>query len=259
MAGERRRPSAGGSTPLAAGVALAVTGSGLLGIVWAGARDTRDGAVLSGRVTLAADGRVTFPGTPPAGEPIDMSADPYCRERHDEPVIDRPVRVDGDGGLADVLVHVRSAPSGAEAPDAQALLDQVGCMYTPAAVAVRVDETLVIRNSDETLHNVRVTPSANRGFNLGQPIEGMESRRSFGRPEIGIPVRCDIHGWMHSTIHVLDHGFFAITGTDGSFSLPELPAGEYEVEAWHRSLGTTSRTVTVTAGEPIEIAFELGG
>jgi hypothetical protein len=31
------------------------------------------------------------------------------------------------------------------------------------------------------------------------------------------------------------------------------------VEAWHRSLGTTSRTVTVTAGEPIEIAFELGG
>lgn len=258
MAGEMKRPGAGGSTPLAAGLALAVAGSGLW-IGWAGSRDARDGAVVSGRVMLSAEGRVTFAGTPPEGEPIDMSADPYCREQHTEAVIDRPVRVGEGGGVADVLVHVRNAPGGVETADDETLLDQMGCLYTPAAVAVRVDETLVIRNSDETLHNVRVTPEINRGFNLGQPIRGIESRRSFGQPEIGIAVRCDIHGWMHSTIHVLDHGFFAITGMDGGFSLPELPAGEYEVEAWHRTLGASTQTVTVTAGQPVEVAFELGG
>lgn len=265
MAGEMRMPRAGTSTPLAVALALGVAGSGL-GVAWMTA-DDGPGAVVSGRVTLdpevrdalAAEGRVVFTGTPPAGEPIDMSADPYCREQHDEPVVDRPVRVGDAGGVQAVLVHVRNAPNGAGDQADETLLDQVGCLYNPEAVAVRVGETLVVRNSDETLHNVRVTPELNRGFNLGQPMKGIESRRSFGQAEIGIPVRCDIHGWMHSTIHVLDHGFFAITGMDGSFSLPELPSGEYEVEAWHRTLGSATQTVRVVAGEPVEIAFEFGG
>lgn len=265
MAGEMRTPRAGTSTPLAVALALGVAGSGL-GVAWVTA-DGETGAVLSGRVTLerevrdalAAEGRVVFTGTPPAGEPIDMSADPYCREQHDEPVVDRPVRVGDGGGVAAVLVHVRNAPNGGGAGSDETLLDQLGCMYRPETVAVRVGETLVIRNSDETLHNVRVTPELNRGFNLGQPMKGIESRRSFGQAEVGIPVRCDIHGWMHSTIHVLDHGFFAITGPDGTFSLPELPGGQYEIEAWHRTLGSATQTVTVTAGQPVEIAFEFGG
>lgn len=266
MAGEMKLRGSGSSTLVAVGIALALAGSGpWIGGSWRGAEG--DGAVVSGRVALAADardaldagGRVTFAGTPPKGEPIDMSADSYCLDQHDEPVIDRPVRVGAEGGVADVLVHVRNAPAGIESADTPAVLDQRGCLYTPAALAVRAGETFVIRNSDETLHNVHVTPRANRGFNIGQPLEGIESRRSFEEPEIGIPVRCDIHGWMHSTIHVLDHGFFAVTGPEGTFSLPDLPPGEYEIEAWHGTLGTASRTVRVAAGQPVEIAFEFGG
>ncbi|MDX1577993.1 MAG: hypothetical protein R3266_05890, partial [Gemmatimonadota bacterium] len=152
-------------------------------------------AVIRGRVTLA-QGRVTFAGSPPAGETLDMSADPYCREQHEQPVVERPVRVDESGGLADVLVHVRNAPANGGAAAEPEVLDQVGCLYTPGVVALRTGQTLTIRNSDETLHNVRVTPEINRGFNLGQPLKGIESRRSFSEREVGIPVRCDIHGWM---------------------------------------------------------------
>lgn len=258
MAGETKRTRSRGGAPLAAAVALAALGSGAW-IASVAAPVASAGAVVSGRVTLSAEGRVTFAGTPPAGEPIDMSADVYCSEQHDGPVVDRPVLVGDGGGVADVLVHVRNAPDGVEPSADETVLDQVGCLYVPAALVVRAGETFVIRNSDETLHNVHVSPELNRGFNIGQPIKGIESRRSLGQPEVGIPVRCDIHGWMHSTIHVLDHGFFAITGADGSFSLPELPAGEYEIEAWHRTLGTASRTVAVAAGRPVEIAFEFGG
>lgn len=214
-------------------------------------------AGIHGRVVLT-EGEVRYAGTPPVGETLDMSADPYCRERHASPVVDRPVRVGEDGGLADVLVFVRDAPRSDAAPEDEVLLDQVDCLYTPGVVAVRTGQTLTIRNSDETLHNVRVTPEINRGFNLGQPIPGIESRRSFGRPETGIPVRCDIHGWMHATLHVLDHGFFAVTGPDGRFQLPELPAGDYEIEARHPTLGTSSQTVTVPAGQTPTVHFEFG-
>lgn len=211
---------------------------------------------LSGRVVLA-DGLIRFLGEAPAGEAIDMSADQYCREQHGSPVLARAIRVGPDGGLGDVLVRVRNAPAGSTPPADDALLDQAGCMYAPTVVAIRVGQTLVIRNSDATLHNVRVSPEANRGFNLGQPLEGIQSERSFQSPEIGIPVRCDIHGWMSATIHVLDHSFFALSAEDGSFTLPPLPAGEYEIEAWHPELGTSTQHVSVSAGPSPDLRFEF--
>ncbi|MDX1393334.1 MAG: hypothetical protein R3195_03040 [Gemmatimonadota bacterium] len=206
--------------------------------------------------SMVVTGRVTFTGSAPAPEPIDMSADGYCVDQHTTPVMDASVRIDDSGGLAGVLVYVSNAPSGAgPAAGDETLLDQVGCIYTPGAVAVRVGQTLVVRNSDQTLHNVRVTPTLNRGFNLGQPMRGIESRRSFDQPEVGIPVRCDIHGWMHATLHVIDHGFHTITGPDGSFELPDLPAGDWVVEAWHPTLGTVSSQIAGGGAAAIELEF----
>ena len=214
-----------------------------------GGRDASAGmepGAITGRILLA-EGQVRFAGEPPAGAEIDMSADAYCRDQYDEAVMDRPVRVGSGGGLADVLVRVVNAPASRAAPEAEALLAQAGCLYAPRSVAVRVGQPLVIRNSDATLHNVRVVPAANAGFNLGQPIRGIQSTRSFETPEIGIPVRCDIHGWMTASIHILEHEFFDITGESGAFTLPTLPAGDYEIEAWHPTLGTVTGRVSVTA------------
>ena len=212
---------------------------------------------LSGRVVLV-DGQVRFVGEAPMGEAIDMAADRYCREQHSSPVMDRPIRVGPANGLSDVLVRVRNAPTGGSTSSAhEALLDQAGCVYAPAVVAVRVGQTLIIRNSDATLHNVRVEPEVNRGFNVGQPIQGIESKRSFQSSEVGIPVRCDIHGWMNATIHVLDHDFFALSAEDGSFTLPPLPAGDYEIEAWHPALGTSIQHVSVSAGASPDLSFEF--
>ncbi|WP_419857936.1 TonB-dependent receptor [Candidatus Palauibacter irciniicola] len=220
------------------------------------AAEVAEPGAVTGRIVVAG-GQVRFAGDPPAGAEIDMSADAYCRDQHDETLMDRPVRVDPDGGLADVLVRIVNAPAAGTAPDAEALLDQEGCLYTPRAVAVRVGQPLVIRNSDATLHNVRVVPASNPGFNLGQPLRGIQSTRSFETPEVGIQVRCDIHGWMTASIHVLEHEFFDITGEDGTFTLPTLPPGDYDVEAWHPTLGTVSERVSVTAGETPSLTLEF--
>ena len=225
----------------------------------AGPSGAVDGTRISGRIVFA-EGQVRFAGAPPEEIAIDMSADPYCRDQHDEAVMDRIVRVGADGGLADVLVRVLNAPAAQTTSHAEVVLDQAGCIYAPGVVAVRVGQPLVIRNGDATLHNVRVVPSVNAGFNLGQPIRGIQSTRSFETPEIGIPVRCDIHGWMTASIHVLEHEFFDITGEDGSFTLPTLPPGDYEIEAWHPTLGTVTGQVSVTAAgaSPLTLEFAPG-
>lgn len=238
-------------------VLVAVAGAAL---PWTGALERlgfpapkADGSVASIR------GTVTFAGVAPVGETLDMSADDFCVGAHDAPVVRRPIDADARGRVRDVLVYVTSGHESATfaAPASDVLLDQAGCRYQPHIVGLLVGQTLTIRNSDATLHNVHVFPEINRGFNIGQPLPGVSSRRTFTSPEMGIPVRCDIHGWMGGVISVFDHPFFAVTGVDGTFSLDGLPPGEYVVEAWHETLGTRVQTVLVpAAGAELAIVFD---
>jgi hypothetical protein len=60
---------------------------------------------------------------------------------------------------------------------------------------------------------------------------------------------------MTAYVHVLDNPFFAVSGTDGSFKLPDLPPGKYEVTAWHEVFGEQKQAVNVEAGKPLKLEF----
>ncbi|MBI2072085.1 MAG: hypothetical protein HYT81_03435 [Gemmatimonadetes bacterium] len=191
-------------------------------------------------------GTVKFSGTPPANPKVDMSDEAACKGKYPtDPVI----TVTG-GNLQNVLVYVKSGlPAGPKvtAPTTPVVVDQEGCLYHPRTLAVMAGQPLEIRNSDPVLHNIKVVAKKNRGFNISQPAKGMKTTRTFTAQEIAIPVACNVHGWMHANLNVFAHPFFAVTGADGSFTLKGLPAGTYEVEAWHEKLGTQTMSVAVPA------------
>jgi hypothetical protein len=60
---------------------------------------------------------------------------------------------------------------------------------------------------------------------------------------------------MSGYIHVSPHPFFAITGDDGSFVIPDVPPGNYTLLAWHETLKTQTIPITVKAGEVKEVEF----
>ncbi len=120
-----------------------------------------------------------------------------------------------------------------------------------------VGQKLVIRNSDPTLHNVHALPSKNEEFNQGQPFQGMELEKTFDQPEVMVRFKCDVHPWMSSYMGVLNHPFFAVSGADGSFSIDGLPAGDYEVEAWHEELGAKTMSVSVAADGTAAANFDF--
>jgi hypothetical protein len=83
----------------------------------------------------------------------------------------------------------------------------------------------------------------------------MKTTRTFTAAEVAIPLQCNVHGWMHANLAVLDHPYFAVTGADGSFSLAGLPAGTYVIEAWHEKLGVQTANVTVPATGSVSANF----
>jgi plastocyanin len=205
-------------------------------------------------------GTVSFSGTPPQNPAIDMSEEPSCQQKHGGAARDPQVVVT-DGKLANVFVYVKSGlPAGRTypAPSSAAVLDQDGCLYEPRNFGVMVGQPIEIKNSDPVLHNIKAVPTKNRGFNISQPSQGMTTRRTFATEEIGVPLECNVHGWMHASVTVLNHPFFASTGRDGSFTIQGLPAGTYEIEARHEKLGTRTQSVTVPEGGTATAALTFG-
>lgn len=206
----------------------------------------------------ALGGTVTFSGDVPAPSAIQMGADPSCARMHPDAVMTEVVVVGDDGGLKNVFVYVKEGLDGQmfDIPEDAALLDQQGCLYTPRVFGVRAGQTLTIMNSDETLHNIHAMPKLNKEFNVGQPVKGLKTNKTFDKPEIMIPFKCDVHKWMASYVGVVDHPFFATTDANGSYSIPDLPAGDYVIEAWHEKYGTQTMNVSVGA-DGADASFEF--
>jgi plastocyanin len=201
-------------------------------------------------------GKVTFAGPAPSAQLVKLSSDPYCEKANPGLKTETAV-VGSDGSIGNVFVYVkdglgnRTFPTPAE----PVVLDQKGCHYTPHVLGIQIGQPLQIVNSDDTLHNVHGLAKSNKEFNQGQPIQGMKMTHTFSTKEVMIPFKCDVHGWMNAWIGVLDHPYYSVTSTDGTFSLKGLPPGTYTIEAWHEKLGTQTQTVTVGEKETKNVAF----
>jgi plastocyanin len=190
-----------------------------------------------------------------------MSADPFCASAHSAaPSKDEEVVVGPGGELANVVVYVKNITGNFPPSSSPAVLDQQGCQYKPHVTAVQVGQPVQIKNSDATLHNVHGLPAVNKGFNIGQPVQGMVSTQTFDKPELTpFRIKCDVHGWMKSYMAVLPHPFYSVSQMNGTFSIGNLPPGSYTVVAWHEKYGAQEQQVTVGAKESKAINFSFKG
>ncbi|MEM7350043.1 MAG: TonB-dependent receptor [Acidobacteriota bacterium] len=203
-------------------------------------------SAFAGSVT----GTVTYDGSVPKLRPYDMNADPDCAKKHSGGKATNQMLVLGDGNaLANIFVQIKNPPAGNHsAPSEPVEIDQDGCIYVPRVSGVMAGQPVKFKNSDGILHNVHGLPEVNREFNIGMPPSLKESVQTFNKPEPLFKVKCDVHPWMNSYIAVMTHPYFAVTGTDGTFSIDGIADGSYEVEAWHERLGTQTGKVTISGG-----------
>jgi hypothetical protein len=206
-------------------------------------------------------GKVRFTGKKPPRKPIDMSEDPACVEAHHGRAFDESVLTGKSGALANVFVYVKTGLEGKtfEVPATPVTIDQRGCWFTPRVLGIQTGQSLSVINSDPVTHNIHPLAQVNREWNHSQGQGDPPLGRKFIKPEIMIPVKCNIHSWMHAYIGVLPYPYFAVSGRDGSFEIRNMPPGNYVIEAWHETLGTQQQNVTIPASGKIEAAFTFKG
>lgn len=204
--------------------------------------------------TAAVSGKVNFEGMAPKAAKIQMAADPYCAS-HSVNAMSEEAVVNADNTLQNVIVYVKSGVTGSfPTPKDPIVIDQKDCRYTPHVLTMMASQPLKIKNSDATLHNIHAWAVANTPFNIGQPVQNMETAKTFDKPEMPLPIRCDVHKWMSSFVGVFNHPYHAVTREAGAYEI-KLPAGKYEIEAWHEKFGTQVQSVEVKDNDKIELNF----
>ena len=206
-------------------------------------------------------GVVRYTKTPPKLVQIDMNQDPACTlgpALYTEQYV-----VAKDGGFANVFVYVKDGLGNKvyAAPAQPVDIDQKGCRYIPHVVGVMAGQQVRFTNSDPTMHNIHMLPTVggNQAVDISQPPSGGPStpqdERTFAKPELMIPVRCNNHPWMQAFINVAANPFYAVSDASGHYAIKGLPPGTYTVVADQEALGQQTATVTVGAKASVEQDF----
>lgn len=200
-------------------------------------------------------GVILFEGNPPVGKKLNLPA--ACARQHQGDAYSNEVIVK-DGKLKNVLIQVvkgHEALDKGTVPSEELIMDQRGCIYTPRVAAARVGQKVTFVNSDPLFHNVRSVTQVNEKFNVAMPNKNQRETKIFTKPELFLQAKCSVHPWMGAYVAVMDHPYFAISDDEGKFTLKNLPAGTYEIEAWHEVFGTQRQQLKVNAEGSSEVKF----
>jgi hypothetical protein len=200
-------------------------------------------------------GSVTFTGTPAKPQLINMSKFPDCVKLNPKPRMTEDVLTGSGSALQNVVVYISGGASAAFSPSpVPAIFDQKDCHFLTHVLVLQPGQELQMSNHDPLAHNIHPMPHINREWNKILLPGTPPSSYSLDSPEF-IPVKCNIHPWMRGYFAVLRTNYFAVTGEDGRFRLPELPPGNYTVTAWHEVFGTQSKEIAVGAGQETSVNF----
>ena len=157
--------------------------------------------------------------------------------------------------ITNVIVFLKDAPHRGEPAPMTVTIAQRDEAFVPRVVAITRGSTVHFPNSDPFFHNV-FSLSRGADFDLGRYPRGVSKSRTF--PSAGlVKVYCHIHSHMTASIMVFDHPYFRIPSPDGAFSLDDVPAGSWQISAWHERIGESINTVRVEPGRPARVVFAL--
>ncbi len=198
-------------------------------------------------------GKVTYLGSVPTKKVIPTKDKKICGGIRDE----AKILVDDDKGVQDAVVYLKKVAKGKawEAPKETPKILNKDCIFYPHVQVVRAGDIDIV-NEDPILHNTHGYYGKRTAFNLGLPNKGDSVTKKLKRPG-KVRVDCDAHGWMLGWVYVADSPYYTLTSENGSFSIADIPPGDYTLIATQEYTGDTETSVSIKAGEATEITIEL--
>jgi hypothetical protein len=218
-------------------------------------------------------GQFTLDGTPPPPVQLDVKSDLGVCAPGNKPVFEQQVVVDeATKGIANIVIFARKVASEHVHPDMapgktdEVVFDQKDCLFVSPVLVMQTSQKVKVKNSDAVAHNTNIEGT---GFNN---LVAANREVDFVAPqEASSPIKttCNIHPWMVAYILPRNNSYFAVTKGDGTFEIPNLPAGiTLEFQVWQQKSGNLQQvavdgnattwksgrfTTKLTAEQPTEL------
>ena len=185
-----------------------------------------------------------------------------------------------DGGLKDVVVMLVDVPKGKAFTFTPPTIEARDCRFSPFVSVVQDQQDVTVVNMDPVMHDIQAYETSHLGprvlFNTPLPMNP-HHRRNVGSDThehlAGQPMKetihltkgrkifvmqCGFHAYMESWGMAVENPYYAVTASDGSFTLTDVPPGDYTLVAWHPQAGEAlEQKVTVTAKGTVTNNFQF--
>ena len=210
-------------------------------------------------------GTVQFTGEPPPPTGFELRRYPdreYCGALSDGSGYRflREVAVGADHGLKDVIVTIQGIEKGKPFTFEETKLETNICQFVPFVSVMRDQHPITVKNLDDVSHDLQVyerewehifimfhRPALTRA-GTSDVIRFTGNRR-------GVIMQCGMHPYMQGHGLAVENPYYAITGLEGAFAIPDLPAGTYQIKAWHPILGEQVQDLTIAANGTASVGF----
>jgi len=199
-------------------------------------------------------GSFKLSGSPPDRPPLTIDKDQAVCAPGGRPVLSETLVVDSaTQGIKDVVIFLslpnrRKFPAGdakwehpdyADKREATLEFDQKACIFLTHMFAMRSQQKAKILNSDPVGHNTNIAGGGRAGtINATIPASAFAMYEPGGESAEPFAVSCNIHSWMSARMIVRDNPYFAVSKADGSFEIPNIPAGvPLEFRVWQEKAG----------------------
>jgi len=161
------------------------------------------------------------------------------------------VSVEGLRSAENIAVYVDAVPGKKFDPPAEhVVIDQRKMAFVPHVTVVLKGTTVDFLNSDSVGHNVywpSISGNKKLTHNLGTWSKGEKKGFQFNDPGVA-PLLCSVHPEMSGYLVIVSTPYFAVTDSDGTFEIKDVPPGTYTLKTWSEDGKVTTQSVTVASG-----------
>lgn len=160
--------------------------------------------------------------------------------------------------VADAVVYAIAGGADTKAARSPVAVEQLDREFVPYVSVIQAGTTVTFPNRDPILHHVySFSAAAPRNFEI-KLYSGKSPEYVFDKPGV-VTLGCNIHDWMIGYILVVPTSHFAKVDAQGVAQLRDLPAGAYDIHAWHPHLRAqpAPQRLTLEAASAASVKFAV--